>query len=266
MKTTFLKCLLLNSWDDQTNTFSISYFAQILEEHGPLDPEDPLLVGELDHFPPEAQKSIREWGGLQTFLLQSLRFIRMGSRIGLCKHAVALQQVEGGASLDQLDDLEYPHTKPTFPNPHAPAFISDPHVIASASGDVYPVLPSSSCYSSPPAPFPNVAHPFAASAVTESSPWFMWADADPQQPPFYYLPNDVEEVDLYSAEAVVDVVEDDPSSSSTAAEENVLWKHAAVQVSGHFHPEERRPVRAFNILSFICSSGFSGDEERCSEY
>lgn len=218
-------------------------------------------MGELDHFPPEAQKSIREWGGLQTFLLQSPRFIGMGGRIGVCEHAVARRQVEGGAGLDQLDDLEHPPTKPTFPNPHAPAFISHPHVIVSDSGDVDPVLPSSSCCSSPPAAFPHAAHPFAASAATESSPRFTWADVDPQQAAFYDSPNDVEEVDLYSAEA-----EDDPSSSSTAAEENVLWKHAAVQVRGHVHPEERRAARAFNILSSICSPGFPGDEERRSQH
>lgn len=206
-------------------------------------------MGELDNFPPVAQTSIRESGGLQTFLLQSLRFIRMGSHIGLAKHAVALQQVEAGASLDQLDDLEYPHMNPTFPNPHASVFTSDPHVVVSATGDVYPILPVTSNYDYyPPAPFPHVAYPFAGTAVTESGPSFEWANVDAQQLPSYYLPNDGEEVDLYSAEALVDVVEDDPSSSPVAAEENVLWKHAAVQVRAQFHPEERRPVRDFKIL------------------
>lgn len=256
-----------HSWDDKkNNTLSVSYFDQILQEHGPLAPEDPLLVGELDNFPPEAQNSIRASGGLQTFLLQSPRFIWMGSHIALAKHAVSLQQVEGGASLDQLDHFECPHTKSTFPNPHAPAFRSDPCVIVSATDDVYPILPvTSSSYSYPPAPFPHPADPFAGTALTESGPSFKWENVDAQPLPSYYLPNDVEEVDLYSAEAAVDFVEDDPSSSSVAAEE-VLWKHAAVQVRAQFVPETRRPVRGLKILSFICFSGFSGDEQRCSEY
>lgn len=224
-------------------------------------------MGELDNFPPVAQNSIGESGGLQTFLLQSDRFIRMGSCMALAKQAVTLQQVEGAASLDQLDGFEYQNMKPTFPNPHASAFTSDRHVIVSATGDVYPTLPvTSNYYYYPPAPFPHAACPFAGSAFTESGPSFEWANVDPQQLSSYYSPNDVEEVDLYSAGAVVDVVEDDPSSSSVAAEENVLWKHAAVQVGAQFHPEKRRAVRDLKILSFVCFSGFSGDEERCSEY
>lgn len=223
-------------------------------------------MGELDNFPAVAQNGIRESGGLQTFLLQSDRFIRMGSCMALAKQAVTLQQVEGAASLDQLDDFEYQNMKPAFPNPHAPAFTSDRHVIVSATGDVYPTLPvTSNYYSYPPAPFPDAACPFAGSAFTESGPSFEWANVDPQQLSSYCSPNDAEEVDLYSAEAAVDVVEDDPSSSSVAAEENVLWKHAAVQVGAQFHPD-RRPVRDLKILSVVCFSGFSGDEERCSEY
>lgn len=213
---------------------SLSYFAQILEEHGPLAPEDPLLVGQLDDFPPVAQQSIRESGGLQTFLLRSVRFIRTGSRMGLAKHAV---------SLDQLDHLEYPNATPTFPNPHARAFISDPRVTVSATGDVYPVLPvPPSYYYYPPAAFPHAACPFAGAAVSESAPSFEWANGDAAQLPSYCLADDEEELDLYSSEAVVGGLEDGPAPSATAAEENVWWKHAAVQVSAQLHPEERRPA------------------------
>lgn len=183
----------------------------------------------------------------------------MGSHIGLTQQAVALQQVEGGASLDQLDDFEYSDRNPTFPNPHASAFTSNPHV--------YPILPvPSSYYDSPPAPFPHAAYPLAATAFTENGPSFEWANVDPQQLPSSYLPNDLEEVDLYSAEAVVDAVEDDSSSSSMSAEEKVLWKDAAVQVRAQFHPEKRRPVKDLKIFSFVWFSGFPGDEERCREY
>ncbi|XP_023695952.2 E3 ubiquitin-protein ligase TTC3 [Paramormyrops kingsleyae] len=63
------------------------YFAQILEEHGPLDVHDPLLVGQLDNFPREATLLIQESGGLEGFLLGSLRFSTNGTLIGLTTDA-----------------------------------------------------------------------------------------------------------------------------------------------------------------------------------
>ena len=89
---------------------NVSYFAQILEEHGPLDADDPLLVGQLDHFPAEAQRKIQQSGGFKLFLLQSLRFIMMGEHIGLAKHAVSLR--DAGRSLDDLDVLAHQHIAP----------------------------------------------------------------------------------------------------------------------------------------------------------
>ncbi|XP_037125509.1 E3 ubiquitin-protein ligase TTC3 [Syngnathus acus] len=68
------------------------YFAQIFEEHGPLPPDDPLLHGEMANFPPEARVKIRQAGGFMSFLLESTRFVNIGSRVGLAKHAVALRQ------------------------------------------------------------------------------------------------------------------------------------------------------------------------------
>ncbi len=68
----------------------VSYFAQILEEHGPLCTSDPLMVGELENFPPEARQKITDAGGLESFLLESLRFVMKDELIGLMKHAVSL--------------------------------------------------------------------------------------------------------------------------------------------------------------------------------
>ncbi|KAM9780904.1 E3 ubiquitin-protein ligase TTC3 [Syngnathus typhle] len=68
------------------------YFAQIFDEHGPLPPDDPLLHGEMANFPPEAQVKIRQAGGFMRFLLESTRFVNIGGRVGLTKHAVALWQ------------------------------------------------------------------------------------------------------------------------------------------------------------------------------
>lgn len=48
------------------------------------------MVGELENFPPEAQQRITDAGGLESFLLESLRFTMMDDLIGLMKHAVSL--------------------------------------------------------------------------------------------------------------------------------------------------------------------------------
>ena len=82
-----------------------SYFAQILEEHGPLGAGDPLLLGQLDLFPPEARQRIQRSGGFRAFLLQSPRFVLMGEHIGLDLPAVSLQGARG-RGLDHRDKLQ----------------------------------------------------------------------------------------------------------------------------------------------------------------
>ncbi|KAL2095421.1 hypothetical protein ACEWY4_010140 [Coilia grayii] len=102
------------------------YFAQVLEEHGPLKVDHPLLVGELENFPADALNTIKESGGLKPFLLQSLRFIMKDDVIGLMKHVGVLQSVtakysdrschcrfedvdeDDGTSLNPLADEFYP--------------------------------------------------------------------------------------------------------------------------------------------------------------
>ncbi|NXQ30631.1 TTC3 ligase, partial [Alaudala cheleensis] len=61
------------------------YFSQILEEHGPLELNNQLLVGEYENFPEETRKVVEDEGGLEPFLLKSLRFIRVDNLIGLRK-------------------------------------------------------------------------------------------------------------------------------------------------------------------------------------
>ncbi|KAJ8267134.1 hypothetical protein GJAV_G00138870 [Gymnothorax javanicus] len=85
---------------DSTKESLYDYFEQILETHGPREADDPLLVGELENFPAEAQLKIQEAGGLQPFLLESLRFVKTDNLIGLMKHAVSLQEVTN--DLDRL--------------------------------------------------------------------------------------------------------------------------------------------------------------------
>lgn len=103
-----------------------SYFAQILEQRGPLNPEHPLLVGELHNFPAEAQQKIQEAGGIEPFLLESMRFRKMGMSIALTP-AASVQQTGGGANLNPFIDPDfhipdyssYAHSsQPVLPNPH----------------------------------------------------------------------------------------------------------------------------------------------------
>ncbi|NXE39722.1 TTC3 ligase, partial [Ptilorrhoa leucosticta] len=61
------------------------YFSQILEEHGPLEINNKLLVGEYENFPEETRKVVEDEGGLEPFLLKSLRFIVVDNLIGLRK-------------------------------------------------------------------------------------------------------------------------------------------------------------------------------------
>ncbi|XP_014793678.1 PREDICTED: E3 ubiquitin-protein ligase TTC3 isoform X2 [Calidris pugnax] len=76
----------------QTCESLYEYFAQILEEHGPMEINNRLLVGEYEHFPEEARKIVEDEGGLKSFLLKSLRFIMVDNLIGLRKHAVLFKE------------------------------------------------------------------------------------------------------------------------------------------------------------------------------
>ncbi|XP_011609465.2 E3 ubiquitin-protein ligase TTC3 isoform X1 [Takifugu rubripes] len=231
---------VLENIRDSTEEALYNYFAQILEASGPLDPENPLLVGELDNFPPDAQNSIRDAGGLQTFLLQSRHFIRVGSCIALAKNAATLQQAEGGAGLDQLDDFEYHDMNAVSPYTHASAFTSySPGYFSATNGSEW--IPNTSHnYMYPPAPPPDVTHSFTQPAVTESGLSSEVANIDTQQLSPSLVSVD-EEVDLYSSEDNIVVEENGPSTSSVADEETVLFGPTAVQV-----PQETRRSVAVN--------------------
>ncbi|NWI94406.1 TTC3 ligase, partial [Pitta sordida] len=61
------------------------YFSQILEEHGPLEMNNKLLIGEYENFPEETRKVVEDEGGLRPFLLKSLRFLMVDNLICLRK-------------------------------------------------------------------------------------------------------------------------------------------------------------------------------------
>ncbi|XP_072515716.1 E3 ubiquitin-protein ligase TTC3 isoform X2 [Salminus brasiliensis] len=97
---------VLDNNPDPTKESLYDYFALILEEHGPLEVSNPLLVGELENFPFEAQRKIEAAGGLEAFLLESLRFVMNENLIGLTKHAASLQHYVAD------DALRIPHGLP----------------------------------------------------------------------------------------------------------------------------------------------------------
>ncbi|KFP74671.1 E3 ubiquitin-protein ligase TTC3, partial [Apaloderma vittatum] len=77
---------------DQTCESLYEYFSQILEEHGPMEINNKLLVGEYEHFPEEAQQIVENEGGLKSFLLKSLRFSMVDNLISLREHAVIIKE------------------------------------------------------------------------------------------------------------------------------------------------------------------------------
>ncbi|NXU72900.1 TTC3 ligase, partial [Oreotrochilus melanogaster] len=76
---------LLENNPDQTCEILYEYFSQILEEHGPMEINNKLLVGEFEHFPEETRKIVEDEGGLKCFLLKSFRFIMVDDLIALRK-------------------------------------------------------------------------------------------------------------------------------------------------------------------------------------
>ncbi|NXD58875.1 TTC3 ligase, partial [Corvus moneduloides] len=75
----------INNNPDPISENLYDYFSQILEEHGPLEINNKLLVGEYENFPEETRKVVEDEGGLEPFLLKSLRFIMVDNLIGLRK-------------------------------------------------------------------------------------------------------------------------------------------------------------------------------------
>ncbi|XP_070556812.1 E3 ubiquitin-protein ligase TTC3-like isoform X2 [Ptychodera flava] len=80
--------------EEQLRDSLFSYFAQILEKHGPLQVEDPVLVsGFYEIFPPEAHKLVTRWGNLSNFLLQSLQFAMVDDMVCLLKDSVRCREL-----------------------------------------------------------------------------------------------------------------------------------------------------------------------------
>ncbi|NXK83630.1 TTC3 ligase, partial [Amazona guildingii] len=82
----------LDNNPDPTCESLYEYFSLILEQHGPMEINDKLLVGEYEHFPEEVRKIVEDEGGLKSFLLKSLRFIMVDNLIGLRQHEVLIQE------------------------------------------------------------------------------------------------------------------------------------------------------------------------------
>ncbi|KAK9968873.1 hypothetical protein ABG768_003172 [Culter alburnus] len=133
---------ILDNHPDPTKESLYDYFAQILEEHGPLCASDPLMVGELENFPPEAQQKIADAGGLKSFLLESLRFTMTDDLIGLMKHAVSL--TDNGQLPSHLNPSAqefWPHGNALSEAVAQISLVSFDNTDEPVSSDPFPLLP-----------------------------------------------------------------------------------------------------------------------------
>jgi len=136
-------------------------------------------VGELGNFPAVAQVTIQETGGFQSFLLESLRFIKIGRCIGLAKHAVSLQQAAHGASLDDLDVIADPGSGSRYLDQgHESAFMSYLDSFSSAKTDV------------------RLPNPYVIRSQTLRDNLALWSFDEGQWQAPYVLPNDYGPLDL----------------------------------------------------------------------
>ncbi|XP_032907978.1 E3 ubiquitin-protein ligase TTC3 isoform X2 [Catharus ustulatus] len=149
------------------------YFSQILEEHGPLEMNNKLLVGEYENFPAETRKVVEDEGGLEPFLLKSFRFILVDNLIALRKHLVLF---EGNPSRNEAgnkkENEEFQgnssHTKLPL-NPYAPEF--RPLSYPSAPPDLadFGTPPYLSCSFPPPCPAGNPLQNEAVDSMENNS-------------------------------------------------------------------------------------------------
>jgi len=136
----------------------VSYFAQILEEHGPLCPSDPLMVGELENFPSEAQQKIADAGGLESFLLESLRFIMMDELIGLMKHAVSLTDTLHPSHLNPSAKEFWPLADALSDTASHDSLPNEDDKEESASSDPFLLLPDPYVFECPVYEYPCAEH------------------------------------------------------------------------------------------------------------
>ncbi|KAK2828692.1 hypothetical protein Q5P01_019726 [Channa striata] len=219
---------ILDNNPDPAKESLYDYFAQILDEHGPLVAEDPLLVGELENFPHEAQLKIQEAGGFESFLLESLRFIKMGNRIGLAKHAVSLQQAGHGGILDDLDVIVDVDPQSPYSDLHEATFPNYVDNFSSAETVHCSILPNPYGYEYQPA---NVIIP-SVDSIPGTELYSHWSNGDDEQQDCYFSRDDYEKMDLYTAGVDGGLWEMSSSLGGVASlitEENLLQKHASVQ-------------------------------------
>ncbi|XP_068187104.1 E3 ubiquitin-protein ligase TTC3 isoform X2 [Antennarius striatus] len=223
--------VFLDSSSDQIKESLYEYFAQILEECGPLVADDPVLVGELKYFPPMAQQKISESGGFEPFLLKSLRFVKIGRSIGLAKHAVPLQEAECGSRPDQgevLDVLENNNAYSAVPDSYTPPSTSNPYDYSPPNNEVFPVVPYLYAYG--PLPPPPCVQP--AMGVTWHVPFPHLASGYHPQQAAGYLYDSYEKRSIYFSDADDGVSENDPSVcgvASVTSEDSAAKRHAAAQ-------------------------------------
>ncbi|XP_056366168.1 E3 ubiquitin-protein ligase TTC3 isoform X2 [Oenanthe melanoleuca] len=146
------------------------YFSQILDEHGPLELNNKLLVGEYENFPEETRRVVEDEGGLEPFLLKSPRFIMVDKLMALRKHLVLFEgnpgRNEAGSAKGNDKSGGSSHSKLPL-NPYAQEFRPQSYPV--------PAPPDLSHYPTPylpcsfPASCPPGNNPLESEASMESS-------------------------------------------------------------------------------------------------
>ncbi|XP_013911713.1 PREDICTED: E3 ubiquitin-protein ligase TTC3 isoform X2 [Thamnophis sirtalis] len=163
---------ILDNYPDPTCESLYDYFSQILEEHGPMEIDNPLLVGEYEDFPTDTRKIVENAGGLKSFLLGSLRFVMVDDLIGLMKHAIMLQENTEVIEMDENNYSESPYChennfhsisslNPTAKEFKPVSFINKPYISTSTDNLEYVTISQS--YS----PF---ASSYSFSSQTDTAP------------------------------------------------------------------------------------------------
>eukprot|EP00079_Xenopus_tropicalis_P015031 XP_004912171.1 PREDICTED: E3 ubiquitin-protein ligase TTC3 isoform X2 [Xenopus tropicalis] len=149
------------------------YFSEILEEHGPLELDDDILIGTFKEFPEEAHQLVQEAGSLKDFLLQSTKFVMVGKLLGLRPHKVILEEASGKAKLNPTAKEFQPSSNNPFDSiisetleispEYNPLEPSNPFVLLPNQSPVFNgncIVPCLPLYGLNPLPVVSVGHPF----------------------------------------------------------------------------------------------------------
>ncbi len=146
------------------------------------------MVGELENFPSEAQQKIADGGGLESFLLESLRFVMMDELIGLMKHAVSLTDTLHPSHLNPSAKEFWPLADALSDTASHDSLPNEDDKEESASSDPFLLLPDPYVFECPVYEYPCAEHTPASAqredkhtAVCVRVRWDGWREYRPDE-------------------------------------------------------------------------------------